>query len=92
MKIYFVVEQLGIVHGLVNQKQTNRQEYDAGEPDAQEWTHDVLFDKFFSEHVQEMEDQKEHYCHYQGHTESPFSDDRAQWCTDQEQYDAGKGE
>jgi anthranilate/para-aminobenzoate synthase component II len=90
-EIIFIVEQLGIVHGFVHQKQSDGKEYDAREPDAQERSHDVLFDKFFSEHIQEMEHQEEHYCHYQRHPESTFSDDGAQWGTDKEEHDAGKG-
>jgi hypothetical protein len=91
MKIYFIVEQLGIVHGLVHQKQANGQEYDAGEPDAQEGIHDVLSDKFLAKHVQQVEYQEEYDGHYQRHPKPSFSDDGAQWCANQEKYDAGKG-
>jgi hypothetical protein len=92
MKIYFVVEQLGIVHGLVYQKQSNGKENDAGEPDAQEGSHDFLFDKFFSEHVQEMEYQEEYDRHYQRHAKSPFPDDGTQRCANEEKHNASKGQ
>ena len=90
MEIIFIVEQLGIVHGLVYQKQPDGQEYDAGKPDAQKWPHDLLFDKFFTKHVQEMEDQEENDRHYQRHPQPAFSDDGAQWCTNEEEHNTGK--
>ena len=91
-EIILIVEQLGIVHGLVHKEQSHGKEYDTGEPDAQEWPHDVLFDKFFSEHVQEMEYQKEYDGYYQRHPKPALSDDGTQRCTNEEEYDAGKGQ
>ena len=89
-KIIFIVKELGIVHGLVYEKQSDGQQYDARKPDAQEWTQQVLLNKFFSKHVQEMEYQKEYDGHNQWHTKPTLSDDGAKRCANQEQHNTGK--
>ena len=91
-EIKFFIEQLRVVHGLIDQEQTDRGEDIGRHPHPADRRKDGLFHEFFTEVIQQEKDDEEDHGKYQWQSDPALADDRPQRRADQEHDHDGHGQ
>ena len=68
------------MHGLISEKKAYRRKYQDCQPHAYEWRQQLIANKFFAEHIEQMKNEEKNNGNNQRHAHTAFPDDGTKRC------------